>query len=235
MIKLICFIKRKPGLSRDDFREHWLHNHGPLIAGLPDFRRHVLRYEQNCRLDSDYERDQAGSAGFDGVTIQWFESRRDFYAFAGEHKDPRPVPIGLLLEHVLELDTAWAEERGVRLHEPPQNDLMVRADPDELQRALFNLVANAIDAMPDGGDLYVSVEKTGEDVVIELRDTGKGIDPAVAGQLFQPYFTTRSSGTGLGLAIVRRVIDDLGGRVELFNDPDGSGAIARVTLPSVDT
>jgi hypothetical protein len=85
VIKLICFIKRKPGLSLEDFREHWLNNHGPLIASLPDFRRHIIRYEQNCRVDSDYERDRAGaSEGFDGVTVQWFESRRDFYAFAME-------------------------------------------------------------------------------------------------------------------------------------------------------
>lgn len=85
MIKMICFLKRKVGLSRDDFREHWLHRHGPLVASLPDFRRHIVRYEQNCRLDSDYARDEDGAvAGFDGVTIQWFASRRDFYSFAME-------------------------------------------------------------------------------------------------------------------------------------------------------
>ena len=87
MIKMVCFIKRKAGLSLDDFREHWLHRHGPLVASLPDFRRHIVRYEQNCRLDSDYQREEGGAkhgVGFDGVTIQWFESRRDFYAFAME-------------------------------------------------------------------------------------------------------------------------------------------------------
>jgi signal transduction histidine kinase len=158
---------------------------------------------------------------------------RDFYAFAGEHRDPRPVPISLLLEEVLELNAAWAEDRGVVLHAPEALGLMVRADPDELQRALLNLAANAIDAMPDGGDLFVTVDREGDEVVIELRDTGTGIDPAVAEQLFQPYFTTRSSGTGLGLAIVRRVIEDLGGRVELANTPGAQGATARVSLPLV--
>jgi hypothetical protein len=85
VIKLICFVKRKAGLSRSDFREHWLQRHGPLVASLPDFRRHIVRYEQNCRLDSDYARDErAGGDGYDGVTVQWFETRRDFYAFAME-------------------------------------------------------------------------------------------------------------------------------------------------------
>ncbi|MGE4608505.1 MAG: EthD domain-containing protein [Myxococcota bacterium] len=82
MIKLICFIKKKPELSIALFRDHWLNHHGPLIESLPDFRRHIVRYEQNCRLDADYERDQG--VGFDGVTVQWFESRRDFYSFAME-------------------------------------------------------------------------------------------------------------------------------------------------------
>jgi len=82
LIKLICFINRKPGLSIGDFRDHWLNHHGPLIDSLPDFRRHIVRYEQNCRLDIDYERNRG--TDFDGVTIQWFRSRRDFYAFATE-------------------------------------------------------------------------------------------------------------------------------------------------------
>lgn len=101
MIKMICFIKRKVGLSLEDFREHWLHSHGPLVASLPDFRRHIVRYEQNCRLDSDYERDQgSASEGFDGVTIQWFESRREFYAFALEpsYKDTIFVDEGKFLD-----------------------------------------------------------------------------------------------------------------------------------------
>jgi hypothetical protein len=82
VIKLICFIKRKPGLSIGEFRDHWLNQHGPLIDSLPEFRRHIIRYEQHRRLDVDYERDR--ETGFDGVTVQWFESRRDFFSFAME-------------------------------------------------------------------------------------------------------------------------------------------------------
>ena len=160
------------------------------------------------------------------------EVARDFYAFAGEHKDPRPVPLGLLLEHVLDLNAAWAEEREVLLQVPAAEGIFVQADPDELQRALLNLVANAIDAMPDGGELRITVSQEPEGVVVEIRDTGTGIDPEVAARLFEPYFTTRSAGTGLGLAIVRRVIEDLGGEVMLVNAKDGPGAIARLVLPS---
>jgi hypothetical protein len=92
VIKLICFVKRRPDLSREEFRQHWRHHHGPLIESLPEFRRHIRRYEQNCRLDEDYQREDGGGgradprsrSGFDGVTVQWFDAARDFFAFATE-------------------------------------------------------------------------------------------------------------------------------------------------------
>jgi hypothetical protein len=80
MIELICFVKRKEGMDRDAFHEHWLNNHGPLIRNTPELSKYVLRYEQNHRTDRDSERDR-GSAGHDGVTIQWFENMQAFIGF----------------------------------------------------------------------------------------------------------------------------------------------------------
>ena len=85
MIKLVCFFRRKPGLSVPEFHAHWRDSHGPLIAGTPELARHLVRYEQNHRLPSDYERDAAGS-GFDGATVQWLESMESFYGFVREPK-----------------------------------------------------------------------------------------------------------------------------------------------------
>lgn len=82
MIKLVCFFRRKPGMSVAHFQRHWLENHGPLIAETPELRRHVLRYEQNHRLAQDYDR--ADARGFDGATVQWLESMRSFGAFVRE-------------------------------------------------------------------------------------------------------------------------------------------------------
>ncbi len=159
---------------------------------------------------------------------------RDFYAFAGEHRDPRPVSPSDILDNVLTLNEALAEDRGVRLRSNPSTGgELVRADADELERALLNLVSNAIEAMPDGGDLHTSVSAEGEQVVIEIRDTGTGITKEISERLFEPYFTTRSSGTGLGLAIVRRIIEDMGGSVTLENSSTGRGAVARVVLSRV--
>ncbi|HPG27124.1 MAG: EthD domain-containing protein [Spirochaetaceae bacterium] len=80
MIKLVCFVVRRPDLSREAFHRHWREVHGPLIAGLPTMRRHLVRYEQNHRLDEDYAR----GGEYDGSTIMWFESMAEYDAFAAE-------------------------------------------------------------------------------------------------------------------------------------------------------
>jgi hypothetical protein len=76
MIKLVAFLKRKPGLSREDFYSHWFDVHGPLIASTPELARHIVRYEQ---LPLEH-----GTDGYDGVTIQWMTSAASFEAFVAE-------------------------------------------------------------------------------------------------------------------------------------------------------
>ena len=80
MVKLICFLKRKPGMSVDEFHTYWRETHGPLVASTKS-GQHALRYEQNHRVVGDYKRDPDG---FDGVTEQWFASLDDFWASVKE-------------------------------------------------------------------------------------------------------------------------------------------------------
>jgi len=160
------------------------------------------------------------------------EVTRDFSDFAGTHKPAERVPAGPLLRQALELTRAWSEELHVRVH-AEGTDCMDPIDvhPGELQRALVNLVNNALEAMPEGGDLYVSAQVQGPWVVYTIRDSGAGISEEAREHLFEPHFTTRSSGTGLGLAIVRRVVESRGGTVELVDAKPGPGAMAIVRLP----
>jgi hypothetical protein len=88
MIKLICFVKKKPGLDRDAFRRHWLEEHGPLIRRTPELADPVLRYEQNHRLDNDYER---APDGYDGITMQWFAAMEDFVRFIKSQAYPELI------------------------------------------------------------------------------------------------------------------------------------------------
>ncbi|MDY0005683.1 MAG: EthD domain-containing protein [Spongiibacteraceae bacterium] len=83
MIKAICFLKRNPALNAEQFHRHWREVHAPLFADTP-LRRHIRRYEQNPRLPADYDRARRGSevadAGFDGVTVLWYDRLEDFQA-----------------------------------------------------------------------------------------------------------------------------------------------------------
>ena len=83
MVKLVCFLKRKEGLSLDEFYEHWFGHHAPLIRSTPELARHVLRYEQHKRVT---EPAWCGTEGYDGITVQWFESVDEFVAFTAEPK-----------------------------------------------------------------------------------------------------------------------------------------------------
>jgi signal transduction histidine kinase len=102
----------------------------------------------------------------------------------------------------------------------------------ELNQVWTNLIDNAVDAMAGSGTLTLATSLAGDDVVVEIADTGPGIDPAVLARVFEPFFTTKDvgKGTGLGLDIARRiVVDRHGGELTLDSSP--AGTVARVTIP----
>ncbi len=109
----------------------------------------------------------------------------------------------------------------------------IMADPAQLEQIFMNLLLNAADAMPEGGTVSI---KTGFDresgfVRIDVSDTGQGIDSAIIGKIFRPFFSTKAKGTGLGLAITKRLVEEHGGRINLQNNPAG-GVTFTITLPA---
>ena len=108
----------------------------------------------------------------------------------------------------------------------------IEADPLLLHKALENLVANALDAMPSGGALSVRTRRKSDTAELEISDTGAGLTSEERARLFTPYSTTKQHGTGLGLAIVQAVVTDHGGTVEVESAP-GAGATFRIALPLV--
>jgi signal transduction histidine kinase len=119
----------------------------------------------------------------------------------------------------------------------------VRADAEQLRQVLINLIKNAVQAMAGRGSITVRTSRhaqslapgpsapAGEWVEVSVRDAGPGIAPQVLKHLFVPFFTTKDRGTGLGLAISQRMVEEMGGRIEVMSHP-GQGATFTVLLPA---
>jgi nitrogen fixation/metabolism regulation signal transduction histidine kinase len=124
---------------------------------------------------------------------------------------------------------------GIELEERYLPCAMVAIDEKVLSRAVVNLIENALQAMPEGGTLGITVEPLEADGSVQLAvaDSGPGLDPEVKKRLFEPYFSTKSFGTGLGLAIVLRAVEAHNGRIEVDSE-SGRGTTFRMILPSAD-
>ncbi|HEU4680864.1 MAG TPA: ATP-binding protein, partial [Gemmatimonadales bacterium] len=151
----------------------------------------------------------------------------------------RPAPfhplkenIPRLLEALLPGFTELLRERRVQLELEIPSDLPeVRIDPVQLEQALLEIVSNALDAMPNGGQLRIAAMNGNGEVSIEIADTGPGIPDHVLPSVCEPFFTTRSEGTGLGLAIAKRYVEQNGGRLEIASQPGGT--TVRVHVPAL--
>ncbi len=109
--------------------------------------------------------------------------------------------------------------------------LTIVADREKLERAILNGVRNAIEAMGESGSLVVSVVNKRQSITISIEDTGSGISENDLARVFTPFFTTKTDGTGLGLAYSQKVVEGMGGHIDLQNRTDRSGAILTINLP----
>ncbi|HEY8449035.1 MAG TPA: ATP-binding protein, partial [Bacillota bacterium] len=159
---------------------------------------------------------------------------RDLLLMAKPQQPERaPCDLNLLVERVLLLLEAQARECGVTIETALEPGLPVLvADGQQLRQVLYNLVLNAIEAMPDGGRLRVETALAGDgrQVVLQVRDTGVGIEPDHLDRVAEPFFTTKAHGTGLGLAVVRSIVNNHGGTIECESQP-GRGTTFIVRLP----
>lgn len=124
------------------------------------------------------------------------------------------------------------QRAGVSLAIEADDDLSeVELDESQLRQALLNLIRNAREAMPKGGELAISVRRAAPGVEICIDDTGTGIPEDVRASIFDPFFTTKQRGTGLGLAITREIVEAHGGSIAC-EARDGQGTRFRIVLPA---
>lgn len=149
------------------------------------------------------------------------------------------------IEGALELLRHRIRKQGIKVLKTFSTDLpCVEGEPEQLQQVFLNLIHNAVQAMPSGGDLILDArglsgkERTGEgsetnSVEIQVRDTGSGMEPEVLRNIFKPFFTTKldGKGTGLGLPITHGIIKDHGGSIDVDSE-EGKGTTVRISLPA---
>ncbi len=161
----------------------------------------------------------------------------DFLA-VGRQTPPRLAPCELrdTLEQALRLVERQAHTQGIAIHCDLPGDLpRFGADAGQLKTCFVNILTNAIQAMPDGGEIRVTARwapHVSGPGGLELRfaDSGHGIAPDDREKIFAPYYSTRPTGFGLGLAITRKILEDHGGRITV-TEGEGPGAVFVIDLP----
>ncbi len=157
----------------------------------------------------------------------------DFLSFAKvRNLKLQPGDLNQLVKDVLDFFAPKASEAGIDIVDYLASDLpMVLLDREAFHGALLNLVINAEQSMPDGGQLVVRTRTTGDGVALDLIDTGCGMDEATREHIFDAFFSTKGSGSGLGLPTARKIIEAHGGRITLQSEPDRGTQFA-VALPT---
>lgn len=146
-----------------------------------------------------------------------------------------PTSINHNLSHVVELVGYQLRAHGVEVKmDLDSNPAVVEADHFQMEQLFLNLVLNALDAMRDGGTLYLRTRVRGGKVIAEVRDTGHGIPAEIRDRVFDPFFTTREvgEGTGLGLAVSGSIVAAHGGKMELESTV-GRGTTFRIIMAAM--
>jgi signal transduction histidine kinase len=140
-----------------------------------------------------------------------------------------PVDVARLVGDVLEFQAEAFHSHHVDVVTEIEPDCIAIGDSEKLRQVVINLLVNALDAMPESGTLSVKVGAARSGVIVEIGDTGPGIDPSILPEIFDPFFTTKEAGTGLGLSIVRKIVDQHGGHIDIDSTP-GRGTRVKVEL-----
>ena len=138
--------------------------------------------------------------------------------------------LGNLIGEVLELVRAKAEKDGIRITYRNGEIPVLSVDPELIKTCIFNIILNAFQAMPEGGDLTVITETSNGKAYIIVEDTGEGVSKENMQKLFDPFFSTKRTGLGLGLAMTKRVVEEHGGKAD-FQSTEGKGSVMTISLP----
>ena len=161
----------------------------------------------------------------------------DFLRYARTQRiEPVDCDLNRVVREVLDFIAPQAAQQGIDVHTHLDPALpTVQADPERIKQAVLNLVLNARDAMPEGGELIVATAPDGDRVQIDITDTGIGVPDHHLGKLFRVYFSTKQGGSGLGLATTRRILELHGGTIDVESEVNqGTHFTVRIPVEPVE-
>ncbi|MGI6497045.1 MAG: sensor histidine kinase [Kiritimatiellia bacterium] len=168
-------------------------------------------------------RDEVGR--LDAIITQFLHALRP------QKPDLVPADIGEILQQSLRIMKVDIANRRIDVTvRYPDKMPKLFLDPAQIKQVFFNLVKNAVEAMPDGGRLDITMASGDVWFTIDFLDSGSGIAPEGFARMFEPYHTTKVKGNGLGLAVVQRIVQEHGGEIEVSSKA-GAGTCFRVRLP----
>ncbi|TWU27793.1 sensor histidine kinase [Bythopirellula polymerisocia] len=149
------------------------------------------------------------------------------------HREPRWASFLAteLIQEVCDALKPQLDAQSIQVLVEVEQSAQLTADREMLRRAVLNLALNALDAMANGGELVITAFEGPHGFMLEVADSGNGVNHNQLEKVFEPFFTTKSNGTGLGLAIVQRIAEAHGGRITAMNCPEG-GAAFTIELPA---
>ena len=156
----------------------------------------------------------------------------EFLAFArGGRVNRKPEDLSRIVHEVLDFVEPENQRAGIRQHADLQRGIpLVRVDETQIKQAILNLLVNARQAMPDGGELLVRTERVANSVRLTVTDTGHGMTPDELARCFDVFWSNKKGGTGLGLASAKRIVEEHEGHIEVVSDV-GRGTSFALTLP----
>ncbi len=141
-----------------------------------------------------------------------------------------PTDVPQVTDQVIQFMEANLKHHRIEVQRDYQDCTLIQADPAKLKQVFMNLMLNAMQAMPEGGSLHVSIQSEAQGICIQFQDSGIGMTEEQQQLLFEPFFTTKEHGTGLGLTNALRIVEQHGGTIEIESEL-GVGTTVSVQLP----
>ena len=145
---------------------------------------------------------------------------------------PAPTDVRQFVDGVLALSESKRKDQGIELIEEPNGvPAVLNVDSEKLRHCFVNVVANAIQAMPEGGQLKVGFRRLDDGLIVKFSDSGRGIEPEVVNHAFEPFFTTKREGIGLGLFLSKAIMERHGGTIAIAPNDGDPGTTVTFTFP----